>query len=66
MTHPTNPFPATLPHSGDRIIDETCRCEHRRTAHANTVAFGHGHCSATGCSCTKFSWSAHVIAKADR
>jgi hypothetical protein len=60
MYNPTKPFPHRLP-NGSIILDEECSCGHRRTAHASTVAFGHGHCFVTKCECIKFSWTAHVM-----
>jgi len=69
---PPNPFPMSLP-SGRRVVDERCRCGHKRSEHGHTVGWGHGECrsNSTGplrdsrvhrqeCICTKFTWKASI------
>ncbi len=70
MYVPPNPFPMSLP-SGRLIVDEYCRCGHKRSEHGHTVAWGHGECKASAtsrngrvhreeCVCQKFTWKASI------
>jgi len=54
-----SPFPIVL-WNGVSIIDERCRCGEFRSAHEDTVAFGHG--AAPRSKCMKFTWASSVEA----
>lgn len=62
--HMLSPFPYTWPtgpRAGCVIINEACKCGHRRTNHGpgGLGAFGHGECYRCGCS--KFTWVRFVV-----
>ena len=46
------------------VIDELCRCGHRRSEHMDTVAKGHGGCLKPECGCVKFTWKSFVYRQA--
>lgn len=60
MNPRANPFPFHVPYRGV-VVDETCTCRHRRTAHNSAGAFGHGDCR--NCACTKFTFQRWVFKK---
>lgn len=39
--------------------DEQCYCKHLRSAHVDTLAYGHGAC--IRCECEKFTWKRFVL-----
>lgn len=52
-----SPFPRNS--ANGWIVDERCVCGRLRSEHADTVAYGHGPCGASGCA--KFSWAEMVL-----
>lgn len=56
-----SPFPRTTP-AGGTVIDEVCTCGHKRSAHDDTVAYGHGRCHMQKtCPCQKFSFAERLF-----
>src|SRR5688572_1820536 len=57
-----SPFPFVTP-KGKTIIDELCRCNHLRSKHHDSPAYGHGECSDPECPCDKYTWASMVYAR---
>lgn len=58
-----SPFPMQSKQLGE-ITDEVCVCGELRSAHADTLAYGHGGCSLSGCA--KFTWAGFVTKERPR
>jgi len=44
-----------------KVIDEMCRCGHKRSEHNDTLARGHGNCKK--CKCVKYTWTSFILKK---
>ena len=54
-----SPFPALIP--AGTVLDERCTCEHVRSEHLDTVAYGHGRCYHAECGCAKYTWKSFIL-----
>jgi hypothetical protein len=53
MSKPITYLHIPLP-DGNLVIDEWCKCKHKRSAHNDNVEKGHGPCRL--CDCGRFVW----------
>lgn len=53
--HCQSPFPRRMT-NGKVNVDEVCQCGHKRSKHHDSLAYGHGNCSASGCDCDRYRW----------
>lgn len=52
-----SPFPFPVPSSGALVTDERCKCGELRSAHRDTLAFGHGPLVVGDVvTCERFTW----------
>jgi len=54
-----SPFPR------DHVIDERCTCQHLRSDHFDSVAYGHGPCAVCR-TCKQFTWAGMVEIESER
>ena len=54
------PSPFPMRDKGKLVAtDERCMCQHPRSKHRDTAAYGHGSCAV--CDCIQFSWQAFLV-----
>jgi hypothetical protein len=46
---------------GKLVVDEMCECKHKRSAHKDSLSFGHAECGEKGCVCPQYRWTEFVF-----